>query len=70
MRASEVKAFLINMEMLHRLLLQARDVDLNKAKVAHFQWPHFNFLLGDMFEYILLHAQRHTLQAQAAAPKF
>lgn len=69
-RQNEVKAFLINSEMLLRLLQQAREVDLNKAKVEHFRWPHLNFLLGDLFEYIVLHAQRHTLQAQTAAPKF
>lgn len=69
-RPTEVKAFLINSEMLLRLLQQAREVDLNKAKVVHFRWPHFNFLLGDLLEYMVLHAQRHTLQAQSAAPKF
>ncbi|MCE7921888.1 MAG: DinB family protein [Haliscomenobacteraceae bacterium CHB4] len=69
-RPIEVKAFLINMEMLLRLLQQAREVDLNKAKVTHFRWPHFSFLLGDLLEYVVLHAQRHTLQAQAAAPKY
>mgnify|MGYP000264058249 CR=1 FL=1 len=68
-REHEVKAFLISGEMLLRLLQQAREVDLNKARVAHFRWPHFKFLLGDLFEYIVLHAQRHTLQAQHAAPK-
>ena len=69
-RPNEVKAFLINCEMLLRLLQQAREVDLNKARVAHFRWPHFNFLLGDLLEYIVLHAQRHALQAKAAAPAF
>lgn len=69
-RQHEVKAFVINCEMLLRLLQQAREVDLNMAKVAHFRWPHFSFLLGDLLEYMMLHAQRHTLQAQAAAPKF
>jgi len=53
-RSNEVKAFLINSEMLLRLVQQAREVDLNRAKVAHFRWPHFNFLLGDLFEYIIL----------------
>jgi hypothetical protein len=69
-RLHEVKAFVINCEMLLRLFQQAREVDLNKAKVAHFRWPHFQFLLGDLLEYMTLHAQRHVLQAQAAAPKF
>lgn len=67
--ANEMKALLINCEMLLRLLQQARSVDLNKAKVAHFRWPGFKFLLGDLFEYMLLHTERHLIQARAAADK-
>lgn len=63
-RPHEVKAFLINCEMLLRLLQQSRGVDLNKTKVAHFRWPHFRFLLGDLLRYMILHAQRHVIQAQ------
>lgn len=62
-RPTEVKALLINLEMLLRLAGQAREVDLNRARVAHFRWPHFQFLLGDLLEYMVLHAQRHTIQA-------
>lgn len=69
-RSNEVKAFLINCEMLLRLVQQARQVDLNKAKVKHYRWPHFQFLLGDLLEYVVLHAQRHTLQAQVTVPEF
>lgn len=65
--AHEVKACLINCEMLLRLVQQARSVDLNKAKVAHFRWPGFKFLLGDLFEYMVLHTERHVIQARAAA---
>jgi hypothetical protein len=65
-RPHEVKVFLIGCEMLLRLLQQAREVDLSKARVAHFRWPHFQFLLGDLLEYITLHNQRHVLQAQNA----
>lgn len=69
LRQNEVKAFLINCEMLLRLVQQARQIDLNKARVKHFRWPGFRFALGDLFEYMVLHAQRHFIQAEAALPK-
>ena len=65
----ELKAFLINCEMLLRLVQQCRQVNLNKASVKHFRWPGFRFLLGDLLDYMVLHAQRHFLQAQATLPR-
>ncbi len=59
-----VKAFLINYEMLLRLMRHAAEVDLNRAVVPAATFPHFNFRLGNLFEYMVLHAQRHVLQAQ------
>jgi hypothetical protein len=61
---NEVKTFLIHVELLLRLIRQASEVDLNKARVKHFRWPHFQFLLGDLFEIMLRHAQRHAAQAE------
>ncbi len=69
LRQNEVKAFLINCEMLLRLVQQSRLADLNRARVKHFRWPGFRFLLGDLFEYMVLHAQRHLIQAQATLNK-
>ena len=63
-RENEVKVFLINIEMLLRLLRQAREVDTNKPTVKTMRWNISSFVLGDLFEYLVLHAQRHVLQAQ------
>lgn len=66
-RENEIKVFLINIEMLLRLIRQAREVDLNKARVKPMNWTLFSdFLLGDLLEYIVRHAQRHTIQAGRA----
>lgn len=60
----EVKTFLIHLEMLARQIKQANEIDLNKARIKHFRWPHFSFLLGDLFEVLIRHSQRHVEQAQ------
>lgn len=65
-RENELKVFLINLEMMLRLLRQARAVDLNKPRVKPMRWSLSSFVLGDLFEYLVRHAQRHALQAQAA----
>jgi hypothetical protein len=61
---NEVKTFVIHTELLLRLIRQATEIDLNKAHIRHFRWPHFHFLLGDLFEIMLRHAQRHVTQAE------
>jgi DinB superfamily len=61
---NELKTFLIHTELLLRLVRQASEVDLNKARVKHFRWPHFQFMLGDLLEIMLRHAQRHAAQAE------
>jgi len=65
-RENELKVFLINIEMMLRLLRQSREVDLNKPTVKPMRWNISAYKLGDLFEYLTLHAQRHVLQAQAA----
>lgn len=66
-RDTELKAFLINAEMLLRLLRQAREVDINNATVKPLRWSLYRFRLGDLLEYLVLHARRHFLQAKEAA---
>jgi len=66
-RENELKIFLINIELMLRLLRQAREVDLNKARVKPMRWGFSDFLLGDLLEYLVLHAKRHTIQAERAA---
>lgn len=62
-RENEVKVFLINIEVLLRFLRQAREVDINRPTIKPMRWHIFSFLLGDLLEYLVLHAQRHVLQA-------
>ena len=64
-RENEVKVFLINIELMLRLLRQAREVDTNKPSIKPMHWNIFSFLLGDLLEYLVLHAQRHLRQAQS-----
>ncbi len=62
-RDNEVKIFLINLEMMLRLLRQAREVDTNKPKIKPMRWSLSSFLLGDLMVYLVLHSQRHVIQA-------
>lgn len=65
-RDNETKVLLINLEMLLRLVKQAREVDLNRPRVKSQRWRLFSFYLGDLLEYLCLHTQRHVLQASQA----
>jgi hypothetical protein len=61
---SAVKRFLINSERLLRYLQAARDIDLNKPKIGRGPSAFFSYTLGNTFEWLVLHAQRHVAQAQ------
>lgn len=65
-RENEVKILLINLELMLRLLRQAREVDTNKPTVKPMRWNISSFLLGDLLEYLVLHTQRHIQQAERA----
>lgn len=66
-RENELKVFLINLEMLLRLVRQAREVDLNRPRIKTMRWNISSFVLGDLLEYLTVHAQRHVLQADHAS---
>ncbi|MCC7466921.1 MAG: DinB family protein [Saprospiraceae bacterium] len=66
-RDTELKVFLINAEMLLRLIRQAREVNINKANVKPLHWSLYRFRLGDLLEYLVLHARRHINQARKAS---
>ena len=68
-RDNEVKVFLINTELMLRLVRQAREVNINKPTIKPMQWNLSSFVLGDLLEFLVLHAQRHLLQAQACIGK-
>lgn len=62
-----LKVFLINSERLLRNIQAAKEVNLNRAKIGWGSSGFFKLTLGNTFEWLVLHAQRHTLQALRAA---
>jgi hypothetical protein len=61
-----VKTFIINSERLLRNIQAAREVDLNKAKIDWGPSGFFKLTLGNTLEWLVLHGQRHVLQAKTA----
>jgi hypothetical protein len=59
-----VKAFIINAEMLLRLLRAARAVDLNRARIRKAHAWTGSYRLGNLLEWLVRHAQRHVRQAE------
>ena len=59
-----VKSFIINGERMLRVVQAAREIDINRAKVrkAH-SWVG-RYSVGELLEFLVLHARRHVLQAQ------
>lgn len=65
-RNNELKVLLINLEMLLRLLRLSRELSLNRPRMRAQHRRFIQFRLGDLLEYLILHTQRHLIQAQAA----
>jgi hypothetical protein len=63
-RSSEVKAFIINCEVMLRYIRLAREVDLNRVKIPMAQMTFLKYRLGDLLHFMVLHARRHVIQAQ------
>lgn len=59
-----IKTFIINCERLLRNLQAAREVDLNQPKIARGTSAFFSYTLGNTFEWLIRHAQRHVAQAE------
>ena len=59
-----IKTFIINCERLLRNLQMAREVDINRSKIARGPSGFFHYTLGNTFEWLVRHAQRHLAQAQ------
>lgn len=59
-----IKGFIINTERLLRYVQQSKELDLTMPRIpaAHNRW--FKLNLGDLYCYLLTHAQRHFLQIQ------
>lgn len=58
-----VKTFLINSERLLRNIQAAREVDVNRPKIGWGRNGFFKVTLGNLLEWLVLHGQRHVLQA-------
>lgn len=61
-----IKTFIINSERLLRNIQAARGVDINKAKIGWGPSGFFKLTLGNIMEWLVLHGQRHVLQAKNA----
>lgn len=59
-----IKTFIIHCERLLRNLQAAREVDLNRPKIGRGSSGFFHYSLGNTFEWLIRHAQRHVAQAQ------
>lgn len=62
-----VAEFIHQQERLLGLLRRAHGVDLNKIKVALSISPWFRMNLGDVFQFLVAHQDRHMVQAARAA---
>lgn len=62
-----IKTFLINAERLLRNIQAAREVDINRAKIGWGPSGFFKLTLGNTLEWLVLHGQRHILQATKAS---
>jgi hypothetical protein len=58
-----LKTFLISSERLLRNLQAAREVDINRAKIGWGPSGFFKLTLGNTIEWLVMHAQRHLMQA-------
>lgn len=59
-----IKGFTINAERLLRVILAAKEVNLNKAKVDQGKSGFFKLNLGNTLEWQVLHIRRHLAQVQ------
>lgn len=57
-----IKTFIINCERLLRNLHLAREVDINQPKINRSNSRFFHYTLGNTFEWLIRHAQRHLVQ--------
>jgi hypothetical protein len=63
MKGTEVKSFIINCEVMLRYIRMAREVDLNRVKIPMAQATFFKYCLGDLMNFMAVHARRHVIEA-------
>jgi hypothetical protein len=59
-----INDFIENQQKLTAMITAAENFDLRKIKIAEPLSPALNLRLGDAFEILLMHEQRHFLQAE------
>lgn len=64
-----LKIFIIHLERLARTVAQARETNINRASVQRGQSSFLRYTLGNVFEWLTLHSQRHLAQILSAIPK-
>ncbi len=67
--ASEgIKSFIINSERLLRIIQAARAIDINRATVKKARSWTAKYTVGNLLEFLVLHADRHLRQARQLLP--
>ncbi len=64
--AKVINEFISQLEVLGRLLTQARGIDMNTSRVPISISPFIKLKLGDVFLFLTAHISRHVLQAERA----
>ncbi|MFT4533270.1 MAG: putative damage-inducible protein DinB [Saprospiraceae bacterium] len=60
-----IRKFLANQEEIFRLLEDAKDYDLSKIKTAISLTRWIKMRMGDVFQFVIMHNERHIVQAQS-----
>jgi len=63
----DIRLFEANLASMRKLVESAKEINLNKAKVAIEIMPLLKLRIGDFFPFLILHQSRHMLQAKEAA---
>lgn len=58
-----VKAFIINGEMMLKIIKNAREIDVNQATIQKARSLFGSYSLANLLEFLITHAQRHVIQA-------
>lgn len=66
-KKEDIAELLKHIDSLKALVYEAKEVNLNKARVAIEIMPFLKLRLGDFFPFLIYHQSRHLLQAKEAA---
>ncbi len=63
-----IKSFIINSERLLRIIQAARTIDINRASVKKARSWVGKYTVGNLLEFLIVHADRHLRQARQLLP--